>query len=351
MKVALIGLPQSGKTTLFKSLAGAHSAGAGRGHEIQIGNVKVPDARLDRLAEIFKPPKLVRADVDFVDIAGSTGDTPGAGLTSSVIAEIRSADALVAVVAAFENPSVAHPLGSNNPLRDIKNIEAELCIADLMQAEKRLERMEKEHTKGMEKDVLVGIKEWLDSERPLRLFELNETEKKLISGYSFLSRLPLLQVLNVGENDIGASPDSEIAAYADQNGHALMSYCAEIELEIAELEPEEQAEFLTEMGLQDSGRERFIGKVYEMLRLLSFFTIADTEIRAWPIPQGTPAVRAAGKVHSDMERGFIRAEVINFAEFDRIGSMRAAREGGHLRLEGKDYEVCDGDLIKFRFNV
>jgi len=352
MRVALIGLSQSGQTTVFGSLTGAHAtSGGARGREIQMGNVKVPDPRLERLAEIFKPPKVIHADVDFMDIIGGAGEKPGAGLTPAVVAEIRSADALVAVITAFENPSVVHPLGSNNPLRDIRNIEAELGLNDLIQAEKRLERMEKEHTKGLEKDALLRVKEWLDEEKPLRHLELNDTEHKLLSGFSFLSRKPLLILLNIGENDIGAPPDPEVEGYAERSGLSLMEYCAEIELEISELEPQEQADFLAEMGLQDSGKERLVGKVYEMLRLISFFTIADTEIRAWSIPRGTPAVRAAGKVHSDMERGFIRAEVINFNEFDKLGSMQAARDGGHLRLEGKDYEVRDGDLIKFRFNV
>ncbi len=351
MKVALIGLAQSGKTTIFESLTGSHSSKGGRRHDVQVGNVKVPEARLDRLAEIFGPPKTVQSDIDFLDIVAPRTEQTGAGLTPDVIAEIRSADALVAVVAAFENPSVVHPSGSNDPLRDIKNIDAELTLTDLMQVEKRLERMEKEHTKGLENDALVHAEQWLDSEKPLRLLELNKTEDKLLTGFSFLSQKPLLLLLNIGEDRIGESPDDAVTDYATRNRHSIIQYCAEIESEISELDPTEQAEFLSELGLKDSGRERLVRKVFEMLRLISFFTIADTEIRAWPIPQGTHAVKAAGKVHTDMERGFIRAEVINFADFDRLGSMQAAREGGHLRLEGKDYEVCDGDIINFRFNV
>jgi GTP-binding protein YchF len=352
MKVALIGLAHSGKTTVFKSLTGTHSATAGgKGHEVQVGNVKVPDARLDRLAKIFAPPKIVYTDIDFMDVAGARSEHKDAGLTPQVITEIRAADALVAVVAAFENPSVVHPLGSNDPLRDIRNIDTELNLTDLMQVEKRIERMEKDHTKGLEKDALLSAKQWLDMENPLRLLELNETEEKLLSGYSFLSQKPLLLLLNIGEDSIGKPPDDAITDYVERNRHSIMPYCAEIELEISELEVEEQSDFLNEMGLKDSGKERFIAKVYEMLSLISFFTIADTEIRAWPIPRGTHAVRAAGKVHSDMERGFIRAETINFERFDQLGSMQAARDDGELRLEGKDYQVQDGDLIKFRFHV
>jgi GTP-binding protein YchF len=351
MKVALIGLAQSGKTTVFRSLTGAQPSSGGKGHQVQMGNVKVPDARLDRLAEIFTPPKTIHGDIDFVDVIGPRTEQDGAGLTPQVITEIRNADALVAIVAAFENPSVVHALGSNDPLRDIRNIEAELNLTDLMQVEKRIERMEKEHTKGLEKDALLRAKEWLDTERPLRLLEMNETDEKLLSGYSLLSQKPLLLLLNISEDSIGKPPDDAIAEYVERNRHSIMPYCAEIELEISELEAEEQADFLTELGLKDSGRERFVRKVYDMLSLISFFTIAESEIRAWSIPQGIHAVKAAGKVHSDMERGFIRAETINFEQFDRLGSMQAARDGGHLRLEGKDYEVQDGDLIKFRFHV
>ncbi len=352
MKVAIIGLVQSGKTTVFKSLAGAPGgAGEAHGRTIQMGNIKVPDARLERLAEVFKPPKVVNAAVDFVDIAGGHQEQEGAGLTPQVVTEIRNADALVVVVRTFANPSVVHPLGTVEPLRDIKNIEAELSLTDMIQIEKRLQKIEKEHSDGMEKEALLRVKEFLDGEKPLRLLTLSETESRTLIGFSFLSQKPSLLLLNVGEDAIGAPPDPEVASFAEKNGYRLMRYCAEIELEISELEPDEQADFLAEMGLHGSGRDRLLGEVYEMLSLVSFFTIADTEIRAWSVPRGTRAVDAAGKVHSDMERGFIRAEVINFKDFIQVGSMQAARDGGHLRLEGKDYEVLDGDMIKFRFHV
>jgi GTP-binding protein YchF len=352
MRVAIIGLAQSGKTTVFKSLAGAPGgAGETHGRAIQMGNIKVPDARLEHLAEVFKPPKVVNAAVDFMDIAGGHQEQEGAGLTPQVVTEIRNADALVVVVRAFGNPSVVHPLGTIEPLRDIRNIEAELCLTDMIQIEKRLQKIEKEHSDGMEKEALLRAKEFLDSEKPLHLLKLNESESRTLSGFSFLSQKPSLLLLNIGEDAIGAPPDPEVASFAEKNGHRLMRYCAEIELEISELEPEEQADFLAEMGLHGSGGERLLRNVYEMLSLVSFFTIADTEIRAWSVPRGTRAVDAAGKVHSDMERGFIRAEVINFKDFIEVGSMQAARAGGHLRLEGKDYKVSDGDMIKFRFHV
>lgn len=351
MKVAIIGLAQSGKTSVFASLTGAQPASGGKGHEVQVGNVKVPDARLDRLTEMFKPRKTVYANIDFLDVVAPRTEQGGAGLTSEVITEIRSADALVAVTADFENPSVVHPLGSTDALRDIKDIDIELNLTDLQQAEKRIKRMEKERITGLEKEAMMRAARWLEEEKPLRLLDLNDTERKLLFGYRFLSQKPLLLLLNVGEDKIGKPVDAAIMEYATENRHSLMQYCAEIEREISELEPEEQVEFLAELGLEDSGKARLVRKVYEVLRLISFLTIGEDEVRAWSIPLGTRAVKAAGKIHSDIERGFIRAETINYEEFTRLGSMKAARDGGHLRLEGKDYEVQDGDMMDFRFNV
>ncbi|GAB4347229.1 MAG: redox-regulated ATPase YchF [Candidatus Abyssubacteria bacterium] len=352
MKIAIIGLAQSGKTTLFGSLVGSDvAAKEAHGHGVHVGNVKVPDVRLDRLAQVFKPPKVVYADVDVMDIIGGKGEPKGTGLTPETIAEVRGADALMCVVRAFENPAVVHPLETIDPLRDMKNIDAELSVADMIQVEKRLQRIEKEHSEGAEKEALLRAKECLDSEKPLRLLELSDIEARALAGFSFLTLKPSFIVVNVGEGDIGRSIDARLALYARDNAYDLMAYCAEIELEISELDPAEQTDFLREMGLEGSGRERLLRKVYEMLNLISFFTIADTEIRAWSVPRGIHAVEAAGKVHSDMQRGFIRAEVINFEEFVEVGSMQTARDTGRLRLEGKDYEVKDGDIIRFRFHV
>ena len=336
---------------MFSSLTGAHNGSSGKGHEIQVGNVKVPDVRLDRLTEIFNPRKTIHANIDFLDVVVPRAEQGGASLTSEVITEIRSADALVAVTADFENPSVVHPLGSTDALRDIKEIDIELNLTDLQQAEKRIKRMEKERTVGLEKEAMMRAARWLEEEKPLSLLDLNDTERKLLFGYKFLSQKPLLQLLNMGEDKIGKPVDAAIMEYSAENRHSLMQYCAEIEREISELRPEEQAEFLSELGLEDSGKARFIRKVYEMLRLISFLTVGEDEVRAWSVPFGTRAVRAAGKIHSDIERGFIRAETTAYKEFTRLGSMREARDCGHLRLEGKDYEVQDGDIISFRFNV
>jgi len=352
MKVTIIGLPQSGKTSVFNSLTGIRSgSGKGEGHRIQIRNVKVRDVRLGRLAEIFNPPKIIHVDIDFLDMVAPRTDQKGNVLTPQAIAEIRNADAVMIVVRAFDSPLVVHPLKSVDPLRDIRAIEAELCLTDMIQVEKRLEGMKKERSTKLEKDVLIRAKECLDAETPLRLHTFDKSESKLLSGFSFLSQKASLLLINIGESEIREPLPNDIVGYAEKNGHFLTGYCAEIEQEIAELDREDQQAFLSEMGLQESGKERLIGDIYKMLCLISFFTVADTEIRAWSVPRGTQAVKAAGKVHSDMERGFIRAEVINSEELAGIGSMQAARDGGHLRLEGKEYEVQDGDLIKFRFNV
>lgn len=351
MKVALIGLAQSGKSAVFRSLGGGVPGEGAGGHSLQVANIKVPDERLDKLAEMFNPPKVVHADIDFMDVAGGRADQKGAGLSPQIVIEVRTADALIVTVRAFENPAVVHPLGSVDPVRDAKNVEAELTLNDLIQVEKRLQRMEKEHSDGLEKELLIRAKTLLDEEKPLRLLDVSPVEEGIIAGFSFLSRKPLLLLLNVSEGDIGRNPYPEADGFAAAKGYSLARYCAEIEAEIAELEQEEQAAFLEELGLDKSGRERLIREVYRLLRLVSFFTIGDTEIRAWSIPEGTNAVVAAGKIHSDMERGFIRAEVINFDMLMQQGSMQSAKESGRLRLEGKDSLICDGDIVKFRFHV
>jgi hypothetical protein len=267
------------------------------------------------------------------------------------VAEIRTADALVVVARAFANPSVVHPSGSINPLRDFRDVEAELALNDLMQIEKRLQRIEKEHSKGPEKELLTRVKTLLEAEKPLRTVSLSPVEQAEISGFAFLSRKPALLLLNISESDIGRAAYPELESFGRSRGVSLACFCAEIEAEIAELEEREQVAFLQELGLDTPGRERLIREVYRLLRLISFFTIGDREIRAWSIPEGTNALNAAGKIHSDMERGFIRAEVINFDAFTEATSMHAAKEAGLLRLEGKEYRVADGDIIKFRFHV
>ncbi|RJP19912.1 MAG: redox-regulated ATPase YchF [Candidatus Abyssobacteria bacterium SURF_5] len=349
MKVALIGLPQSGKSTVFRSLSGGVHETSIQG--IHLTNVKVPDDRLDRLAELLKPPKIVHADIDFMDFDPGRIDHKGAALSQQVVNEIRAVDALLIVVRAFEDPSVVHPLDSVNPTRDAAHVETELMLADLIQVEKRLERMQKEHSEGLEKNVLQRIKAFLDQNKPLRLLQLSEAEQATIAGFNFLTKKPALMLLNISESAIGKEGYPEVAHFAAGKGYSVMQYCARIEAEISELAPEEQSLFLEELGLKKAGTERLIREVYRHLQLISFFTTGDTEIRAWSIPAGTSALQAAGKVHSDMERGFIRAEVIPFEAFNKIRSTHLAKESGDLRLEGKEYRVADGDIVKFRFHV
>jgi hypothetical protein len=350
MKVVLIGLAQSGKSEVFRSLGGQPS-GETFEFSTHVANIKVPDERLTRLGEIFKPPKIVYADIDIMDITGGAPEQKGVALSTQVINEIRTADALIVVVGAFENPSVAHPLNSIDPLRDTKNIEAELTLNDLMQVEKRMQRMEKERSSALEKDLLLQVKAALDEEKPLRLLELSAAEQTILRGFNFLSHKPALLLLNVSEADIGKNVYAEIDEFAAGNGCPVMRYCADIEREISELEPAEQEEFLAELALEKPGRERFIREMYRLLRLISFFTAGETEVHAWSVPVGINALNAAGKIHSDIERGFIRAEMIDFETFIAVGSMQAAKGAGQLRLEGKEYRVADGDIITFRFHV
>ncbi len=350
MKVALIGLAQSGKSMVFKSLGGVHG-GESFAYSTHVENVKVPDQRVERLVKICRPAKVVHADIDFVDIAGGAPEQKGAALSVQVMNDIRTVDALIIVVRAFENPAVVHPLGAIDPLRDARNIETELTLNDLMQVEKRLQRMEKERSSPLEKEALTHVKAHLDKELPLRLLETSPTEKTFMKGFNFLSMKPSLILLNTSESEIGERPHPEVEDFAAANGYSIMRYCAEIEAEISELEADEQSEFLTDLGLESSGRERFIREMYRMLNLISFFTVGEKEVHAWSIPVGTNALNAAGEIHSDIERGFIRAEVINYESFIELGSMHAAKEAGRLRLEGKEYVVADGDIITFRFHV
>jgi len=350
MKVAIIGLAQSGKTTLFRSLCGG-MPGEVSSQQMHVANLKVPDGRLEYLAGIFKPSKVVHADIDFMDIVGGRLDQKGAGLSPNVVTEIRSTYALVLVIRAFENPAVGHPLTTIDPARDARNVEAELLLNDLIQVEKRLEKIEKEHSDGLEKELLLKVKLVLDEGKPLRLTEFSAAEKSILTGFSFLSQKPLLLLLNISETDIGGHPFPGLDELTLATGYSLMRYCAEIEAEMSELDEEGQAGFLAELGLERPGRERVITEVYRLLHLISFLTVQGDEVRAWSVPEETTAVNAAGKVHSDMERGFIKAEVIHYDDFKRLGSMHAAKEAGLLRLEGKNYEVQDGDIISFRFHV
>ena len=348
MKIGIVGFPRSGKTTVFNALTGLDVAVGFGGDPTKpnLGTIKVPDARIDRLSEIFQPKKTTYGEVVFVDYPGRP-DAAGA-IDRSTLAQMRDADALVQVVRAFADPAAEK---AADPRGDIESFQAELILADLEIVEKRLERLRKEKGKEKEAALLGRCKEALDGERLLRDITLSELEERQLAGFGFLSRLPHLVLVNVEEAQAVDALDSEIESYLKDAGTPGMSMSAQVEMEIAGLDEADRGPFLADLGLSEAARDRFIRAAYGLLNLISFLTSGEDEVRAWPIEKGTPAVRAAGKIHSDIERGFIRAEVVAYDDFIELGSDAKCREAGKLRLEGKDYEVCDGDIIHFRFNV
>jgi ribosome-binding ATPase len=347
MKIGIVGFPHAGKTTVFNALTGLHAAVGGYGDPSKpnLGTIKVPDARLDRLTEIFSPRKTTFAEVVFVDFPG--GERGGV-LDQSTLVQMRDADALVQVVRGFADPSIPE---APDAVRDIGSFQSELVLADLAILEKRLERLRKEKGKEQEAELVERCKDALEQETPLRRIELSPADERTLSGFGLLSRLPLMVVVNVAEGDAAAPLSDGARAALEAAGLTGIALCAQIEMEIAGLEPADRDGFLTDLGLTEPARDRFIQAAYGLLDLISFLTSGEDEVRAWPIRRGTTAVRAAGKIHSDIERGFIRAEVVAYEDFVRLGSDAKCREAGKLRLEGKDYLVQDGDIIHFRFNV
>jgi hypothetical protein len=361
MKIGLFGFPLTGKTTLFNTLTGAHAAVAGFGHgrpETHVGVAHVPDERLDRLAALLKVKKAVHATVEYVDQAGVE---KGEGQKSEAfLVDLKLADALAHVVRAFEDANVPHSEGSIDPRRDVETMEIELILADHTVATRRAERLELSLRKAprdedrKELDLIRRCVEALERETPLRAVHFSEEEARRLRGFTFLTAKPLLVVLNVGEGD-AATLDSAPARAGLEDltrkpGIAICAASAKIESEIAQLDPADARAFMDEMGLGQPALERIIHSSYDLLGLLSFFTFNEQECRAWAIHAGTSAHRAAGAVHTDIERGFIRAEVVNWKDLLDEGSMAHAREHGRLRLEGKEYLVRDGDVIHFRFN-
>lgn len=346
MKVGIVGFPGAGKTTVFNALTGLHaSLGHSDPGKASLGTIKVPDPRVDRLSEIFRPRKTTYAEIVFVDVAGGGRS---AALDPGTLVQMRDVDALVQVIRAFEDPRTGEP---PEPLRDFNNFRSELILADLAVIEKRLARLRKEQTKGREAELLARCVRALEAETVLRKVSLMPAEERILAGFGLLSRLPLLAVVNVDEKHAAASPPPALQARAERDAVMVLVLCAQIEMEVAALEPGERAAFLAEIGLAEPARDRFIRGAYAALDLISFLTTGGDEVRAWPIRRGTTAVKAAGKVHSDMERGFIRAEVVAYDDFIRFGTEARCREAGKLRLEGRDYVVRDGDIIHFRFNV
>ena len=357
LRAALIGFPSSGKSTLFQLMTSAKDAPKGKG-DIAIGISKVPDTRLDVLTGMYNPRKRVPATVEFTDIVATR-----AGAQALVdVAGYKNADALVHVVRAFRDEAVAHPKGSVNPARDAQAMEDELLLADLGVAERRLERIEKDLKKGRspelekERALVHRCKNALEEGTPLRALSLDADDRKRLRGFQFLSAKPLLLVINLDEADVAAAAD--ITRAADETGLTsflaraatkAVALCGKIELEIAQLDPEDAKAFLADLGLSESGLDRVIRTSYDLLGYMSFFTVGEDECRAWSIARGTPAQLAAGEIHSDIQRGFIRAEVVSYAALTSRGSMSACRDHGEVRLEGKEYIVEDGDIINFRF--
>jgi hypothetical protein len=345
-------------TSAKETARAAHGKG-----EASIGISKVPDARLDRLTAMYNPRKRVPATVEFSDLA-APGQTGGAKALVDVVA-YKNADALVHVLRAFQDPAVAHPFGSIDPARDAQAMEDELMLADLGVAERRLERLEKDLKKTStadlerERDVLMTCKAALEDGHPLRALELQGDDLKRLRGFQFLSAKPLLIVINLDEATLSAGDAAKrveeapqtagITAFLSRGATAASAVCAKIELEIAQLEAGDAAAFLADLGLCESGLDRVIRASYDLLGYISFFTVGEDECRAWSIPRGTSAQLAAGEIHSDIARGFIRAEVVGYHALVGRGSMAACRDHGEVRLEGKEYVVQDGDIINFRF--
>jgi GTP-binding protein YchF len=357
MKTGIIGLPQVGKTSLFRILTKASlSPSHANPREAHVGVAKVPDDRLDRLAAQYNPKKLTHASVDYVDV-GAIGQE--ALKESGYIGHLRQVDALAHVVRAFEDESIPH-VGPVDPLRDIKNVEFDLMVSDLGQIEKRLERVEKDLKKmksaDLEKEfeLLKRAKAHLETERPLRELEMTPEDKKRFRGFMFLSEKPILYVLNIGESaELGKDLESAVQKYklgevASRPNSGATAICGKVEAELSEMSDADSAEFLSSYGLNESGLARLIRKSYELLGLISFFTIGEDECRAWTIPVNTRAAQAAGAIHSDLEKHFIRAETIRWDQLLEAGSEANARAKGILRLEGKDYIVQDGDVLHIR---
>jgi GTP-binding protein YchF len=344
MKIGLVGFPGAGKSTVFGALTGIE-VGPGSHDKARVGVVKVPDPRVDALAALYEPKKKTYAEVTFTDLGGGHGE----GVDRAALVAMRPLEALCQVVRAFPGPAGE----AADPLREIEGLAAETILADLELVEQRLARLAREHGAkgGREADLLQRIQASLESERAIREMHLGAEEQRAVAGYAFLTLKPLLLVLNVAEEALAAPAPPEIEAAARRRGLGLVVLSAAVERDIAQMEPAEQAAFLESLGVAEPAAHRFVRAAYELLDLVSMLTAGPDECRAWPVPRGTPAPRAAGKIHSDIERGFIRAEVVPWQELVRLGSEGACREAGKLRTEGKSYVVQDGDVVHFRFNV
>jgi hypothetical protein len=355
MKTAIIGLPMTGKTSLFTILTGVHETARTGSMETKVGVARVPDQRVEALAKVFSPEKATHATLEFIDFPSISRE---ALREPSYLASLRVADAIAHVVRLFESDVIPHEKGSVDPLRDIRDVDTELVLSDLAVVEKRLERLEKDRKKtkdpalDREFELLSAAKQMLEEGRPLRAWQLEADDEKRLRGFQFLSQKPVLFVLNVGENDAGRMPEIEdrfrSELVADSSHTEVAAVCGKIEAELAELPPEEQQEYLASYGLPGSGLDRLVRVMYRLLGLMSFLTAGETEVRAWTIPVNSTAVKAAGAIHSDFEKKFIRAEVVHWQALVEHGGYAGVREKGLLRLEGKDYIVKDGDVLVIR---